>query len=61
MAIAFGDLYLQAASNVDAGDFGVDTDSFDASGDSGGLGLWSMGASVSPSAAFFDDANSETA
>jgi hypothetical protein len=52
-----GDLYLQAASNVDALDLAIATDSFDASGDSGGLSLWTMSALLTPAADFFDAAN----
>lgn len=51
------DLYLQAASNVNALDFTVDLNSFGTSGPSGGPQLWSLGASVSPSAVFTNLAN----
>lgn len=52
-----GDLYLLASSNVDLSDFVDGTDSFDASGDSGGLQIWNMGVSILPADAFLDSAN----
>lgn len=51
------DLFLQAASNVDAFDFTVDINNFAAAGASGGLQLWSLGAAVSPAAVFTSLAN----
>ncbi len=51
------DLFLQAASNVNAFDFTVDLNNFAASGPSGGAQLWSLGASVSPAAVFTSLAN----
>lgn len=57
-AAVSGDLFVLAASNVNPLDCqcGV-TDSFDASGDSGGIQLWEMNAEVTPSAVFTGVAN----
>ncbi|MDH3978472.1 MAG: hypothetical protein OEU86_08150 [Gammaproteobacteria bacterium] len=52
-----GDLYVQAASNVNGLDFIFGTDEFNASGDSGGLGTWDMGVSLFPADDFTGDAN----
>jgi hypothetical protein len=52
------DLYLQIASNVDVFDFANTTESFDASGDSGGLQRWRLDAALLPEQEFFGDANS---
>lgn len=42
------DLYLQIASNTDGTDLTTATNSFDASGDSGGLQRWSLAAAINP-------------
>ncbi|MGI9290510.1 MAG: VPLPA-CTERM sorting domain-containing protein [Gammaproteobacteria bacterium] len=42
------DLFVQIASNTNGLDFTTMTDSFDASGDSGGLQRWQMDASILP-------------
>lgn len=51
------DLYLQAASNVNALDLAINTSNFAASGDSGGIQLWTLNDAVAPAALFASIAN----
>lgn len=46
------DLFIQTASNLNAFDVATETDSFGASGDSGGIQQWSMNAMINPLAEF---------
>lgn len=51
------DLYLQAASNVNALDLAINLNNFAASGHSGGTQLWALNAAVTPAALFASVAN----